>query len=101
MDDKYISVKMLLNRTTRRNGVWDAITNAEGKGLTKIVRDLPPADVIPRATIESGIEEAIALLNAIRSQAINGDGQLDYPAYLELHDAITGILPGKEADSDG
>lgn len=59
-------------------------------------RAIKPADVIPRATIEAGIEETIALLNSI-----NGEGRLDYSAYSELHDAITGILPEKEADSDG
>lgn len=60
----------------------------------KKIRAVPPADVIPRATLEAGIEEAIALLNFI-----NGEGRLDYSAYSELHDAITDILPGKEADN--
>lgn len=82
-----------------RRDVIDMI--ATKPGLTGDVRlelhsrvcAIKPADVIPRATIVTGIEEAIARLNAIRGQAINGDGQLDYTAYLELYDAITGILP--------
>lgn len=47
MAEKYISVEALFEKTTRRNHIWDAVTNAEGKGLTEIVNDIPPADVRP------------------------------------------------------
>lgn len=68
----------------------------------RAIRNLPPAeyfDEIPAsdfsqtAPVVKGIEEAIALLNAI-----NGEGRLDYAAYSELHDVITGILPEEEAN---
>lgn len=75
MAEKYISVEALFEKTTRRNHIWDAVTNAEGKGLTEIMNDIPPADVQPvvRATwvpgkelsrsyiVEYGIERCISI----------------------------------------
>lgn len=43
----YIKRDDILDRTVKRNSIWNGITNACGQGLEEIVNNIPPSDVIP------------------------------------------------------
>jgi hypothetical protein len=47
MMTKYISVDDLRAATTKRNEIWNTITDASGRGLDEIIDSLPSADVQP------------------------------------------------------
>lgn len=44
---KYISVDDLRAATTKRNKIWNTITDASGRGLDEIIDSLPSTDVQP------------------------------------------------------
>jgi hypothetical protein len=50
------------------------------------VIDLPAADVRDKSEVENLVDEAIRILNAIKSS-----GRMDYGDYCELYDAISDI----------
>ena len=43
----YIKREDILDRTVKRNSIWNGITNACGQGLEEIVNGIPSADVAP------------------------------------------------------
>lgn len=63
------------------NQVTDADWHSDG--IEKEIRDYAPADAIPLADVESDVDEAIRVLDAI-----NSSGRMDYGGYCELHDTI-------------
>lgn len=68
-----------------------AIFGADRK-IDEWVDQMPAADVLENGRIESGVFEALRILDAI-----NGTGRMDYGDYCDLHDAICSIMDGGDA----
>ena len=57
---------------------------------------IPAADVRPVAEVNDEVDEALRVLNAIRSS-----GNLDYGDYCELHDVISAICGSEQEVGNG
>lgn len=44
---RLIDADALKAQTTKKNHIWDYITDANGRGLTEIIDSLPPIDAVP------------------------------------------------------
>lgn len=95
MAEKYISVEALFEKTTRRNHIWDGVTNAEGKGLTEIVNDIPPADVVSRSDVIQALYNAL-YIKCGRWIDSKGIEQM----CTELWALIEGLLPSCRCGAD-
>lgn len=54
---KYVSVDDLRAATTKRNKIWNTITDASGRGLDEIIDSLPSADVQLHQLTEEDVRE--------------------------------------------
>ena len=43
----YINRAVVMERTVKRNSIWNKVTNASGQGLEEIINEIPSEDVEP------------------------------------------------------
>lgn len=47
MMSDYINRAVVMERTVKRNSIWNKVTNASGQGLEEIINEIPSEDVEP------------------------------------------------------
>lgn len=57
---RMIDADALKEQTTKKNHIWDSVTDIYGRGLTEIIDSLPTVDAVPRQKYEEDMESAFA-----------------------------------------
>ncbi len=73
---RLIDADALLDKTVRRNSVWNSITNSEGKNLEEMILEMPSVEVLDKIMDEvCDIDDEIVL---------NPDSVFERKAYVRL-----------------